>query len=78
MSLRKGAREWCGRAPQQREYRRRSGPIGEAKHHCWREQGRKGKPPQESLSMCTGQVSEGGVPLAQIMGGKKQLKLRET
>ena len=58
--------------PQSRKPRRRSGPVEEARCHCWEGEKRRGRAPQGiSLHMC--RLSEGGMPLAQATGGERAL-----
>ena len=64
----------CSGSPWQREPRRRSGPSGAARRHCWGEQEEGGRTTIGiSLRVCTcvHGHSEGRSPLVQAMGGKK-------
>ena len=58
--------------PQPREPRKRSGPTEEARHHCWRGQEEEGQT-AIAISLHTRRLSEGRVPLAQAMGGKRTI-----
>ena len=79
-----GAKKWCAMGggavcygpesgkPRQRKPWRRSGPVGEARHHCWGGWEEEG---QTTVEICLHKpgLSEGGAPLVLALGGDKSL-----